>query len=173
MAKKKLSGIHYSQWEFADADYLDKLSDAEFEWYQQFNKEYYSANFEDGVKPLHKNPKAAQREAWQKQNESKRSVWYESKRVGMPMSQHKSKISYSDLDLEEMHDKLGPEKAREVLADRLKEAVFNAPEDQRTTIIARFMAQYDKLRTIYRKEYYTRNPNGKNQLTKSKKKGKK
>lgn len=153
--KRKLTGIHYSQWEHADQDYLDQLSDEEFEFIQQFNQEYYSAKF--GKKPIHKNVKAAKRDAWERQNEARRGIWLNGDRVAKAPSSYRAKLTTADLDIEELYDHYGLEVAGEMLVMTIVDEMSALPREAKIERMKGFIAKFEELKTIARKVNFTRN----------------
>lgn len=69
--KNKLGYISPTLLQYVDADYLEKLSPEEFEWYSKFIQEYYQHNFSD--EPINEDPKAY-KEATQRENCSRRDI---------------------------------------------------------------------------------------------------
>lgn len=79
--------------EYLDYDYLDKLSDKDKEWLNNFTEEYLGANFKHPGKKMHKR-KREQRELYNNNNARNRCAYGTSKVTG-------SVINY---DFNELHE---------------------------------------------------------------------
>lgn len=153
--KLKLTGIHYSQYEFVDHDYLDKLSKEELEWLQKFDREYYSGLFKG--KAIHKNKKVTKREAWERQNESRRSVWINSERTSRPPTSYAAKLTTSDLDIKELYDNYGLNNAGEKLIEIYVDEMEGLPLSSKVKKVKEFTVKFEELKTIARREGFTKN----------------
>lgn len=87
MVKKKKSRLYISQWlarkkiqGFTDFDYLEKLSEEELDFLNDFCREYYSAHFKKDGESLHKTDEE-KRDCYGANNARNRDMWTKFDRV--------------------------------------------------------------------------------------------
>lgn len=78
-SRKKFPGLEKGmnlkiRWDELDNDYLEKLSDKEKEWLNNFNEEYVGANFRHPGKVLHKTKKG-KRNCYSRNNSRNRCIY--------------------------------------------------------------------------------------------------
>lgn len=98
--------------EYIDFDYVDKLTEDEKEWLNNFNEEYLGGNFQHSGKQLHKT-KAAKRDCYNRNNARNRCAYSIAKARGKVTDEE----GRPDTDLEMMN--------KESIVTYLKEKIIN------------------------------------------------